>query len=192
MYFFVSPYKLTTKETIFMTQVVSSKPNHETFVARFFAAPSQSKSIGNFEVDLFFRRQRFSLSLFFFCCCCNAVHYVGFLWRSSQGMRLALSALLIFETCFSVFFFKIEASDFFGFRFRLKSDQTLSALQMACGCMAKKVTNMGFVLLGESSSAFWKRPTYALFRGAAAQVAGTPAADVGRIFITSSARHLTS
>ena len=58
-------------------------------------------------------------------------------------MRLALSALLIFETCFSVFFFKIEASDFFGFRFRLKSDQTLSALQMACGCMAKKVTNMG-------------------------------------------------
>ena len=37
-----------------MTQVVSSKPNHENFVARFFAAPSQSKSIGNFEVDLRF------------------------------------------------------------------------------------------------------------------------------------------
>ena len=37
-----------------MTQVFSSKPNHENFVARFFAAPGQSKSIGNFEVDLRF------------------------------------------------------------------------------------------------------------------------------------------
>ena len=77
-----------------MTQVVSSKPTHENFVARFFVAPSQSKSIGNFEVDLFFSGGKDSLShSFFCCCCCNAVHYVGFLWRSSQGMRLALSAL---------------------------------------------------------------------------------------------------
>ena len=49
-----------------MTQVVSSKPTHENFVARFFVAPSQSKSIGNFEVDLFFPAAKIlSLTLFF-------------------------------------------------------------------------------------------------------------------------------